>query len=236
MFSETAQLYDLVYSGKDYAGEAAHVRGVVNAAGVGDGVTLLDVACGTGRHLEQFQTWFDVEGLDLDEKLIAIGQERLPDVPLHVGDMRNFALASRFDAVTCLFGSVAYARTFEGLHAAVRNMASHLTDGGVLVVEPFIFSDRYEVGRPTALFIDRPDIKLARLHVAEAGNGGGTAVFDFHYVVATRDAGVQTFRERHEIGLFGRSDYEQAFSAAGLTPEFDPVGPMGRGLFVGRKS
>ena len=32
MFSETAQLYDLVYSGKDYGGEAAYVRGLVNAA------------------------------------------------------------------------------------------------------------------------------------------------------------------------------------------------------------
>ena len=50
--------------------------------------TLLDVACGTGKHLEVLQHEFEVEGLDLDGDLLAIARERLgPAVPLYQGDM-----------------------------------------------------------------------------------------------------------------------------------------------------
>jgi ubiquinone/menaquinone biosynthesis C-methylase UbiE len=45
--------------------------------------SLLDVACGTGKHLEQLMRWYQVEGLDLDDGLLAIARERLPGVPLH---------------------------------------------------------------------------------------------------------------------------------------------------------
>jgi hypothetical protein len=49
-------------------------------------------------------------------------------------------------------------------------------------------------------------------------------------------AGVETFTERHEMGLFTDDQYRHALERAGLTVEYDPVGPCGRGMFVGHRT
>src|SRR5438067_67243 len=137
MFTRSAQLYDAIYSFKDYEGEATRLDELIRERKP-DARTLLDVACGTGKHLEYLRTRYDVEGLDLDPELLAIARERLPDVPLHEGDMRDFDLGRRFDAVTCLFSAIGYMLTVEELAAAVASMARHLEPGGVLLVEPWL--------------------------------------------------------------------------------------------------
>ena len=63
-----------------YPTESARVREVLAENGVNAG-QLLDVACGTGLHLQHLSETFDVEGLDLDAGLLAIARERLTDLP-----------------------------------------------------------------------------------------------------------------------------------------------------------
>ncbi len=117
MFDKTADLYDLFYDFKDYAAEADAVREIVSARYPG-ARTLLDVACGTGRHLEALRASFDVEGLDLDAGLLHVAAARLPGVPLHLGDMRDADLGRTFDVVTCLFSSIGYMQTPDELGRA----------------------------------------------------------------------------------------------------------------------
>jgi ubiquinone/menaquinone biosynthesis C-methylase UbiE len=103
MFSRSADLYDALYATfKDYADEAARLRELIGP----DARTLLDVACGTGAHLELLREHYEVVGLDLDPELLAIARGRLPGVELVEGDMTGFDLGRRFDAVACLFSSI----------------------------------------------------------------------------------------------------------------------------------
>jgi len=96
MFTETAELYDRLYSFKDYPAEAAQVReSVLAAGGPGEGA-LLDVACGTGKHAQALAAHYAVEGMDLDQGLLAAARERLPGVPLHHADMRGFDLGRTY--------------------------------------------------------------------------------------------------------------------------------------------
>jgi hypothetical protein len=44
--------------------------------------------------------------------------------------------------------------------------------------------------------------------------------------------GIDSFTERHEVSLFTRRQYDQAFEAAGLHHELDQEGLMGRGVYV----
>jgi hypothetical protein len=60
---------------------------------------------------------------------------------------------------------------------------------------------------------------------------GTLSTLDFHYLVGTPE-GVESFTERHELGLFTRRQYLRAFEAAGLRAEHDPQGLCGRGLYV----
>jgi SAM-dependent methyltransferase len=229
MFTRSARFYDAIYSFKDYAAEAARVDALIKERNPG-ARKLLDVACGTGKHLEHLRGRYDAEGLDLDPELLAIARERLPEIPLHEGDMRTFDLGRRFDAVICLFSSIGYARTVEDLNRAVAAMAVHLEPGGVLLIEPWITPDAWEDDHLGAVFVDKPDLKIARVNLSE--RDGRLSRFVFHYLVLTSE-GVERFEEPHELGLFARGEYAAAFSATGLEVEHDPEGLMGRGLYIG---
>jgi len=90
MYSEMAQYYDRIYSFKDYAAETEKLIGWIEAHRQSNGVRLLDVACGTGRHLELLSKSFDAEGLDLSSELLELARERNPGTAFHCADMRTF--------------------------------------------------------------------------------------------------------------------------------------------------
>ena len=229
VFSRSARLYDAVYASiRDYPREAAELDRLIQERRPG-ARTLLDIACGTGAHLEHL-TGYEVEGLDLDPEMLGVARERLPNVPLHEGDMADFELRKRFDAVVCMFSSIGYVRTAERLRSAVSSMARHLEPGGVLVVEPWLSPEAWADRHVGAVFVDEPELKIARMNVGE--REGNLSIFEFEYLVGTPN-GLERFNERHELGLFTVEQYLEAFRAAGLEVDHDPEGPMGRGLYIG---
>lgn len=231
MFKPSARYYDLIYSWKNYEEEVVKLHSLIQAKNPG-ARTLLDVACGTGRHLELLRQDYQVEGVDLEADLLELAGNRLPGISLHRADMRDFDLGRQFDAVTCLFSSIGYARDVNGLERAVGRMASHLAPNGVLVVEPWILPERFEPGHIHALFVDEPEIKIVRMNTGEVE--GRLSILTFHYLVGTPKT-VEHFTERHEMGLFEHEEYVTAFEKAGLEVSHDPEGLMGRGLYVGRR-
>ena len=231
MFEKTAEFYDLFYDEKDYAGEAARVRELVAARYPG-ARTLLDVACGTGRHLEFLASSFEVEGTDLDNGMLAIAHQRLPDVAFHRADMRDFDLGRTFDVVTCLFSSIGYVQTVENLGHAVTAMARHLAPSGVLLIEPWITPDAFDPNHIGRLVVaERPGLQAARMNGTRVE--GRLSMLDFHYLIA-RPGTVEHLTETHTLGLFTDDEYASAVEAAGLIVEHDPEGLMGRGLWIGR--
>jgi ubiquinone/menaquinone biosynthesis C-methylase UbiE len=231
-YRESAAFYDAIYSFKDYAAESERVHELV-VARKPDARTLLDVATGTGKHLEHLRRRFEVEGLDLSAQQLAIARERLgPDAPLHEGDMTSFELGRRFDAVTCLFSSIGMVRELEAMQRAVATMARHLEPGGVLLVEPWLEPAAWKPGHLHLLTVDEPELKIARTTIA--GPETDVSIMDMHHLVVT-PAGAEYFVEHHELGLWTAEQQLDAFRAAGLEAEHDPEGLIGRGLFVGVK-
>jgi SAM-dependent methyltransferase len=229
VFRRSARLYDAVYASiRDYPREAAELDRLIQERRPG-ARTLLDIACGTGAHLEHL-TGYEVEGLDLDPEMLGVARERLPNVPLHEGDMADFELGKRFDAVVCMFSSIGYVRTAERLRSAVASMARHLEPGGVLIVEPWLSPEVWADRHVGAVFVDEPELKIARMNVGQ--REGDVSIFEFEYLVGTPN-GLERFNERHELGLFTVEQHLEAFRAAGLEADHDPEGPMGRGLYIG---
>jgi SAM-dependent methyltransferase len=228
VFSDSAHIYDAVYGFKDYEAEAGRIHAIIEEHSR-DASTLLDVACGTGRHLEHLRAWYEVSGLDLDPRLLEIAHDRLGDVQLSAGDMVSFELGRRFDVVTCLFSSIGYVGTLERLNLAITSMAAHLRPGGLLLVEPWLTPDVWQTDRPHLLTVDEPELKIARMTIP--GREGRLAVMNFAYLVGT-PVGLQQFSERHEAALFTDHEYQQAFIDAGLTVDRDEHGLIGRGLYI----
>jgi SAM-dependent methyltransferase len=230
VFSQTADLYDAFYSWKDYEVEAERVHSAIEARKLSPGRGLLDVACGTGHHLEFLKRWYDCQGCDLDPAMLALARARLPELDLFEADMNNLDSGRAYDAVVCLFSSIGYARD-PGL--PITAMARHLVPGGVLLVEPWLTPEQFETGKVGAIFVDREDVKACRMN--STSRDGRSSRLDFEYLVG-RGGRVEHFTESHQVWLHTEAEYRGAFGAAGLEVELDPEGPMGRGLYIGLKA
>jgi ubiquinone/menaquinone biosynthesis C-methylase UbiE len=165
VFTETAQLYDALYAFQDLEQQARRLHSMIRTRNP-TARSLLDVACGTGRHLARL-TDYRREGVDLDRGMLAVARERCPDVPLHEGDMVTFDLGRRFDVVTCLFSSIAYVKTLDRMSRAIFNLARHVNPGGLVLVEPWFTPQTYLEGRLTANYLDEENLKIAWMYISE---------------------------------------------------------------------
>jgi len=227
MFDRSADLYDALYSWKDYGDEVARITRLIEELHPA-AKTFLDVACGTGRHLELLRERFEVEGVDLDPALLSIAAERNPGVPLHEGDMISFDLSRTFDVVACLFSSIGYVETAQNLSTACASLSKHVAPGGILLLEPWLTPDGYEEGHVGFLTVDEPELKIARINTSQ--RDGDVSILNFSYLVGT-PAGIEHFTEDHRLGLFTDEQYRDALTAAGLELQKDGD-LMGRGLYV----
>ena len=227
-FVRSARVYDALTAQKDYRRAVRALTKAVRIAAP-HARSLLDVGCGTGRHLQHLRERFNVEGFDLSRQMLALARERCPGVRFHQGTLVDFNLARRFDVVTCLFGSIGYSETAANLRKAVRSMARHLHPGGVLIVEPWVSPDRFVTGRIVFDKAEEQGLKVARMYVTK--RRGMRSIFDSHYIVATA-GGVEHFTERQALGLFSDAQYRAAFENADLRVSATSPDLFGYGLYV----
>ena len=233
MFVKSEAFYDAIYgSMKDYAREAEQIHELIQQYKQSPGNALLDIACGTGKHLTFLRQHYTVEGLDLDEQMLEIARRHNPDIAFHHADMVDFELGRRFDAILCLFSSIGYVKTVQRLNQALQTMSRHLNPGGVLLIEPWLTPERLKLGHIGSVFVDQPDLKIARMNLVEVEDN--VSIMDFHYLVGMPTS-IEHFNERHELGLFTHEQYLDAFNAGSLEVLFDPDPQKltGRGLYIG---
>jgi SAM-dependent methyltransferase len=231
-YQHSAEWYDSIYAaqGKDYAAEAAVVAQLVRER-VPSAGSLLDVACGTGRHLVELATRFgEAVGVDLDAQFVEAA--RLRGLDAHVGDMRSFDLGRRFDAVVSLYSGIGHVGSTEGLDEAISTMARHLEPGGVLVLEPWVGPDMWRAGEYGVEIVDGPDSILTRTNHTD--RDGDTSIIRFSWTRVDA-GGIVQLQEELRLSLFTDAQYAAAFERAGLEATFDERGcnDDGRGLWIG---
>ncbi|MEV6812112.1 class I SAM-dependent methyltransferase [Micromonospora sp. NPDC051296] len=232
---EHAEVYEAAYRGrgKSWQAEAADVADRILAVRPG-ATRLLDVGCGTGAHLETFAGRFaHVEGVELAPPMLELARRRLPEVPLHAGDMRDFRLGVTFDAVTCLFTAINFLGTLAEMRAAVAAMAAHLTPGGVLVLEPWWFPEQFIDGYVGGDLVREPDRTVAR--VSRSTRQGRVTRMEERWLVGDA-SGIREFSQVGLLTMFTREEYLEAFAAAGCEGSYEAGWLTGRGLFVATRT
>ena len=232
MYTESHDFYDEAYSFKDYRSAAATIMERARRH-CPRATTLLDVACGTGRHLEHFAQHYTCAGIDLNEHFLAKARTRCGNVQFHHANMIDFQLGRKFDVITLLFSSIAYVKYKANLIKTICNLEAHLGEEGLILVEPFLAPANYWTGTITANHVDRPNIKICWMYTSDPPVDN-VATLNVKWMVGT-PAGIRVFDEVHEFGLFSEEDWKSAFDAASLDYDYDPVGPMNRGLYTLRR-
>lgn len=225
-----AEIYDLIYSYKDYEAESRTLMTLLAAHTHSGGNDLLDVACGTGEHIIHLKGSYQIEGLDLSADQLREARRKNPEVPFYELDMTDFNLGKKFDVVVCLFSAIGYAKTPETCQSAINCMAGHLKPGGVLVIEPWFTPTEWVPNTPHLIEFESDDIKIARMNTSLVN--GRISWFDLHYLVGTSE-GTEHFAAHHELGLFTMEEMRQMMENAGLVVIYNEEGLTGRGLWIG---
>ncbi len=234
LYARSAQYYDAISnaSGRNYSDEAARLHKIVEATCGSGGNALLDVGCGTGRHLDYLRAWYDCEGLDTDRAMLAIAQARLPDLKFSPYDMIGFNLDRHFDAIVAI-ASIGYVPSVRLLEQTLDGFYRHLRPGGIVIIEPWVRPEQWRDGHIEARFSDEAELKVARMSLSR--RDGNVSILHYNYMIAARD-GVRTFNEPHRLMLFTDDEYRRAFTRARLFVDYDGIGLRGRGLYIGTRA
>jgi len=232
MYSKSAKYYDAIYAsvGKDYPAEANRVHKFIRKYKLSDGNRLLDVGCGTGVHANLLSKHYQVEGLDIEQKMLSVARRNYPKIRFQQGDMVDFKLKSKFDIIVCLFSAIGHVKTKSRLQSAIKSMGGHLLSGGVLLVEPWFAPDQWQSGRVGILQVNKDDSKIIRMSLSS--QRGKVSIIEFQYLIGT-PKGTRHDVEILELGLFTKKEYLDAFRLAGLNVVHDTDGLDGRGLYIG---
>ena len=232
MFTESADIYDLVYSFKDYQKESEEIISAIKAKRP-DGKSILDIGCGTAEHHKYLKNKFLIDGLDINGDFIKSAKAKNPGGSYHVADMTNFNLNKRYDIIICLFSSIGYVKTVDKLTSTMKCFNDHLNDNGLIIVEPWFTPDTWYNGKLHMLTHDKGDIKICRMNISESN--GKLSVINFHYLLGTPDKGVRHFEERHELAMFTKEEMIKAFKDADFKVSHDEHGLIGRRMYYGTK-
>ena len=233
LYSELAEYYDRIYQDKDYAGEAARLLALARRYLGRPPRTLLDVACGTGRHLEYFGRRVAVAGVDASPAMLAVARKRLgPGIRLQRGDMRTFRLRGRFDVIVCLFSAIGYLRRHNDRVRALANLYRHLNAGGVALVEGWILPSRWRGSSVHLQIYDGAEAKIARL--SKSTRRGTLTQIEMHYLIGEPGRKIRHIVDVHRNALLEPEEWLASFREAGFRARVLVRPPyQDRGLYVG---
>ncbi len=138
LFDDLTEVYDALV---DWPKRLAHEEPFYRRWFDGGGVrSVVDVACGTGRHAAMFHSWgLRVEGADLSPAMIERARGLFGEPPGLHWTVRGFDAPIRpaepWDAAICVGNSLALASEPAVAERAVAAMAAAVRPGGLIVVQ-----------------------------------------------------------------------------------------------------
>ncbi len=138
MFDDLSDIYDAIVDWpKRLAHEGPFYRRLFERHKVR---SVLDVACGTGRHAAMFQSWgLQVEAADVSPSMIERARRLFGEQPglrwVVRGFDENIPNVEPFDAAICVGNSLPLADDMATVEKALRQMLAAVHQGGVLVVQ-----------------------------------------------------------------------------------------------------
>jgi len=201
--------YHQLYNHRDDNEARYFIENLVHYFEPQPGASILDVACGRGRHsLFLGQLGFNVTGIDLAASSIAYALERKSEnVDFYVHDMRKIYCTNRFDWVINLFTSFGY---FEHLYDnlnALRSMVFALKPNGLLVLD-YLNAGIIDQGNTSSEIIQNANVKFTVNRCIEE---------DWVMKYIRVNDGDREINFHEKVRLLSLSDFEDMFAKVGLS-------------------
>lgn len=129
--------YHVLYKNRDHSEAEVFIKNLFNKLAIDQGVKVLDLACGKGRHsIFVNSLGFDTTGVDLSTKSISEAKiNESETLRFFEHDMRNPLPNSEYGLVLNLFTSFGYFDCDDDNLAVFNSIHSYLSSNGLLVID-----------------------------------------------------------------------------------------------------
>ncbi len=191
--------YHILYKDRNHREAALFMNALTNYLNLKKGDTILDLACGRGRHAKYlYKQGFNVTGIDLSEESIEYAKQyEKPRLHFEVHDM-CLPYPRKFDAVFNLFTSFGYfeneidnLRTIKAIDAELKPNAFGVIDflNAELAIKKLVPSEKKKVGDIVfhiKKYVENGYI-IKNIRFTDAGT-------DYHYVERVRALTLEDFK------------------------------------------
>jgi ubiquinone/menaquinone biosynthesis C-methylase UbiE len=165
-----AEIYDEWYANVPILGDvAAIVEFLRGLAGPGP---ALELGIGTGRvAVPLWAAGVEVHGIDASQPMVDRLRQRTgaSDIPVTIGDFRDFSLDARFRVVYVVFNTFFGLLSQDDQVTCFRAIARHLTDDGAFVMEAFVPDPtRFDRGQRVSASRVEPDVVALEVSTHDA--------------------------------------------------------------------
>lgn len=134
LYTDLSSFYDLFCAEVDYEAQSSFTQRVFACFASSNGRDYLDLACGTGQHMEWMERYgFAATGLDNSTQMLERAGLRCPSAQLMLCDLAAFEQYEIFDLITCFLYSIHYSHPVAALTETVRRAWRALKPGGIFL-------------------------------------------------------------------------------------------------------
>lgn len=201
--------YHILYANRSADEAKNFIARIVDKFKIPPGTTVLDIACGKGRHSKTLAGYgLDVTGIDLSHNSIAYAKQfENEHLRFDVWDMRQVYKANSYQYVFNLFSSFGYFEDDAQDYLAIKAFAANLKPGGTLLLD-YMNTECVVKLLKTRDIVQRGDIQF---HIQKQVKNG----FIEKQIAFLADGVDHSYTE--ELKIINLYKFEKMFAEAGLT-------------------
>lgn len=218
---ELAEVYDLIYSDKDYTSECDFLEDIFRKYSKYPVSTVLDAGCGSGNHaILLSERDYTVSGFDISEMMIERAKkksEKIENIDFHVMDLRDFKFDSKFDACICMFAVMGYLTETHDVQKALMNIRGHLKNNGLFIFDlwnglavmrilPSVRTKKLSAGKRRVIRIAEPQLDAFN-HICK---------INYRLIIIEKDKIVHEVEEIHPVRFFFPQEIKHYLEDAGF--------------------
>ena len=131
IYDAIGDAYDLVYP--DTIERVPFVKDLLKRHGKD---SILELGIGTGLFaIPLHEAGFNIEGLEISQVMIDVVGLKAPGLKVHKGDMRDYTIDGRYDAILALSSVLVFVADEQEIKQCLQRCYDHLEPNGILLLE-----------------------------------------------------------------------------------------------------
>ncbi|HET7010362.1 MAG TPA: class I SAM-dependent methyltransferase [Anaerolineales bacterium] len=215
LYTDLAPWFHLLTRPEDYAEEAGFYTRTLRSAAQIPVQSVLELGSGGGNNASHMKAHFRMTLVDVSPSMLELSRGLHPECEHAVGDMRTVRLGRDFDAVF-LHDAIDYMTTLEDLRQAAATAFVHCRPGGAALFAPDSIRETFQPATDHG-GSDSEGRSLRYLEWTWDPDPADTRyVTDFAYLLREGNGPPRVETDRHELGLFSRSQWLEVLFEVGF--------------------